>query len=234
MSVRSTLNGVGLSYARWLCKREFKQQTFNRLNERSVEYGFVFSQFTRFQPRTVLDVGTGQTALPHLLRTCGAVVTAIDNVRDYWSFGMVNRHWHVVDDDIRASRWMGSFEFITCVSVLEHVRDHGAAFAGMLRLLAPGGHLIVTAPYNEQAYCPNVYALPDSEVRHQKPLPYVTQAFSRAEVDGWLAGGARLLEQEHWQFFEGAYWTVGAKLATPRRVGPGELHQHSCLLFEKT
>jgi hypothetical protein len=28
---------------------------------------------------------------------CGFVVTAIDNVRDYWDHGMVNRHWTVLD-----------------------------------------------------------------------------------------------------------------------------------------
>ena len=35
-----------------------------------------------------------------LLASCGYVVTAIDNIRDYWPNGMVNRHWHVQNDDI--------------------------------------------------------------------------------------------------------------------------------------
>jgi SAM-dependent methyltransferase len=234
MSLRAALNRIGLSYASWVCTREFESQEFKRLNERSVEYAFVFRQVTRYQPRAILDVGTGITALPHLLRTCGAVVTALDNVRDYWPAGMVNRHWRVLDQDIRAPRLRGPFDLITCVSVLEHIAEHQKAVEGMLGLLAPGGHLVISAPYNERNYCPNVYRLAGSEAA-RSPLPaYATQAFSRRELDGWLGSGARLVEQEHWRFFNGEYWTVGEKLPLPEKTSAGELHQLSCLLLERT
>ena len=38
---------------------------------------------------------------PVLLRTCGFIVTAIDNVHDYWPQGMVHRHWAVHHQDIQ-------------------------------------------------------------------------------------------------------------------------------------
>jgi 2-polyprenyl-3-methyl-5-hydroxy-6-metoxy-1,4-benzoquinol methylase len=234
MSLRSVIHRAALGYVQWLCKQEFRQQTFERLNERSVEYAFVFRQVARYQPHSILDVGAGATALPHLLRTCGAVVTAIDNVRDFWPSGMVNRHWYVLDDDIRASRLEQRFDLITCVSVLEHIPEHERAVVAMLGLLAPGGHLLLTAPYNERGYCPNVYDLPGSEVSGRVRPPYATQAFSRHELDGWLAAGARLVEQEHWCFYDGEYWTVGARMPVPRQVETQDRHQIGCLLLERS
>ena len=233
MSLRSAVHRLGLGYASWLCGKEQRAQVFVRLNERPVEYAFLLRQVARLQPPSILDVGTGQTALPHLLRSCGAVVTAIDNVRDFWPGGLVNRHWRVIDDDIRASRLSQRFHLVVCVSVLEHIPDHEAAVAGMLRLLLPGGHVVLTVPYCERSYCENVYALPGSEAQG-RPLPaYRTQSFSRRELDGWLGMGARLVEQEHWQFYEGEHWTVGPRLAAPRRVTAADPHQLTCLLLAR-
>ncbi len=149
-------------YPQWICRREYNAQVFTGFNERPVEFGFVFRKLAEIYPRTVLDVGTGTTALPHLMRNCGFLVTATDNVRDYWPRGMVNRHYHVIDDDITDTHLSGVFDFITCVSVLEHIQRSDDAVGNMLSLLAEGGHLVLTFPYTEQSYVGNVYELPGS------------------------------------------------------------------------
>lgn len=81
------------AYPRWVCEREFKRQELGRLNERPIEYGFVFNRMAELYPKRILDVGTGTTAVPSVMRTCGPIVTASDNVRDYWPHGMFNRHY---------------------------------------------------------------------------------------------------------------------------------------------
>jgi len=148
-SIRSLADRAGLLYASLLAKREYRTQQFVAVNERPVELRMVFAYLARACPRTVLDVGTGATALPHLMRNCGFLVTAIDNIRDFWPRGMVNRHYHVINDDITHTRLTQTYDFITCISVLEHIADHGAAMRSMLSLLNPGGHLIVTFPYHD-------------------------------------------------------------------------------------
>jgi hypothetical protein len=75
-------------------RSEYEAQVYRRINERPIEYRFVFGAIRQTAPESVLDVGTGESALPSLIRTCGPVVTAIDNIRDYWPEGMVNRHFH--------------------------------------------------------------------------------------------------------------------------------------------
>lgn len=226
------IHRLGNLYASEVCRREYLAQEFLGINERPVEYRFVFEQLTQAFPKTVLDVGTGRTALPQLMRTCGFLVTAMDNIKDYWPSGMVNRHYHVLDDDILAPKTGGPFDLITCVSTLEHIRDHARAMRNMLSLLRPGGRLVVTFPYNEKSYVENVYALPGS-IGADK-YPFITQVFSRRELEQWTReGGAHVVAQEYWRYFDGAYWTIGQRVVPPVRVEAGELHQISCVALVK-
>src|SRR4051794_27580546 len=94
------IHRLGRAYIERICRAEFQRQKFSAHNERSIEYRFALSALAEARPKTVLDIGTGDTAWPHLVRNCGFVVTAIDNVRDYWPKGMVNRHWTVLDENI--------------------------------------------------------------------------------------------------------------------------------------
>jgi SAM-dependent methyltransferase len=219
-------------YVSRVCEQEFARQTFTRFNERPVEFGFVFRKMTEIYPRTILDIGTGTTALPHLMRNCGSLVTATDNVKDYWPAGMVNRHYHIIDDDIRASRIEARFDLITCISVLEHIGDSDRAVRNMFTLLKPGGHLLLTFPYNERGYVRNVYELPGSS--YGQRAPYITQSYSRAELNRWRdENQATIVEQEYWRFWEGEYWTVGTQIIPPVRVSAAERHQLSCVHLKR-
>ena len=217
---------------RRICAREYREQTYTGTNERPLEYAFLFQELAACWPMSILDVGTGTTALPHLLRTCGFLVTASDNTKDYWPDGMVNRHFHVVDDDITDTKIAAQFDVVTCISVLEHIREHARAMQSMYRLLKPGGRLVLTCPYHETRYVPNVYKLPESSVRTD--YPFVTQAFSRTELDGWRAQSPFvLLKQEYWRFFEGEYWGCGARLPRPVPVTRDACHQLSFMVLSK-
>lgn len=221
------------SYIKKVCKEDYENQKFIGLNERSVEYRFVFQHLSEKCPIRVLDIGTGTTALPHLMRTCGFVVTATDNVRDYCPNGMLNRHFHIIDDDITNTRLTQQFDFITCVSVLEHIKNHSAAVKSMFSLLKSDGYLVLTFPYNESHYVENVYTLLGSNAKG-KNIPFITQAFSRNELDDWLTlNRGKILEQEYWRFFTGEYWTVGERVLPPLKVSKDEKHQINCLLIQK-
>ena len=224
---------VTLNRVKKICAREFRNQTAGKINERPIEFRFIFKHLTEIYPTTVLDVGTGATALPHLIRNCGFVVTAIDNVRDYWPRGMVNRHFHVIDDDITNTHLQGKFDFISCVSVLEHVVNHEAAVRNMLSLLNPGGHLAMSFPYHHLKYVKNAYELPESEAKG-KGLSFATQVFSAKQVESWLKdGSAEVVDQEFWRFFSGEFWTCGERIVPPAKVSQSEPHHLSCILIRK-
>lgn len=202
----------------------------SRVNERPIEYRFVFDVATRFAPTTILDVGTGKSSLPHLLWICGYEVTAIDNVSDYWTDGLVNRHFEVIDQDITQPTLEGRFDLVTCISTVEHIPDHGTAIRSMANLLPPGGHLALSVPYNETAYHPNAYDLPGSS--YGQSNPYATQIYSRAEVDEWLTEtGCELVEQQYWRVFTGELWTQGEHVYPFEEVERDDRHHLSCLLL---
>ena len=223
---------VGKSFLRKMLKAEFEAQTYEP-NERCVEYRFVFEAITRLAPQTILDVGTGKTALPHLMQTCGVKVTATDNIFDYWSkFGMFNRHFYVIDDDITKSKMDSTFDLITCISTLEHIVRFDDAMANMARLLNPNGHLILTCPFTANHYVDNVYQLPGSCV--DPNVGYICQSFAQKNLDQWLkVTGLTVVQQEYWQCYKGKAWSVGEAVHPPKKVGPTELHQLTCLLLKR-
>lgn len=219
---------AGPVYRQFL-RRAFREQRFGRTNERPVEYAFTLRALNDAQPQRVLDVGSGRSAFPALLRTCGFVVTATDNIRDYWPRGMFNHHWHVVDDDILASRLPpASFDAVTCISVLEHITRPVAAVAGMHRLLRAGGHLVLTTPFGSVSH-ENVYTLPDS---YGAQNPYPCRQSSPADLDEWLTLGFHLQAAEYWQFFqESSYWSCGPLMRPPRQTrSPAQL---GCFVLQR-
>ncbi len=230
--VKNILRQLLNRYIKRICRQEFEAQIFTRFNERPIEFSFVFRKLGEIYPRNILDVGTGTTALPHLMRNCGFIVTATDNIHDYWPSGMLNRHYHLIDDDITDTHLSETFDLITCISVLEHIQKHETAVYNMFSLLKKNGHLILTFPYNEKSYVKNVYELPDSS--YGKGLPYITQSFSRGELKQWLRENQGIIiDQEYWQFWEGNYWTEGNQLIPPRCVTEDDKHQLACLLIQK-
>lgn len=229
--IKRQIKVILFSYVKHKCKCEFEELPV-RFNERPVEYSFVFRQLARIYPKKILDVGTGMSSLPHLMRLCGMHVTATDNIKDYWQGGLLNRHFFIIHDNITKSELREKFDLVTCVSVLEHIEKYEEAVANMFHLLKPNGYLILTFPYTERQYVKNVYELPSSS--YGQHAPYICQSYSREKLDGWMKKyHGEIIEQEFWQFWDGDFWTIGKQIIPPRQVFSGEKHQISCLLVRK-
>jgi SAM-dependent methyltransferase len=203
------------------------------INERPIEFGFAFKWLSKIYPAEVLDVGSGTTAWPHVMANCGISITAIDKTKGYWESGFFNRHYYIINDDITKPNITKQFDLITCLSVLEHIPNHKKAINEMIKLLKPGGHLVLTFPYNEKQYIDNVYKLPNAG--YGQDASYICQVFSRRELDTWLKeNGARIVEQEYYEIFTGALWTFGRRIYPPRKVKKVERCHLTCVLIQKT
>ena len=224
----------GRWYLRPLLALEVHGHPNRQINERPLELSFALGCLARICPQSVLDVGSGTSAWPHVMAYCGFRVTAIDKIRGYWTGGFFNRHYHIVNDDITQPRISRQFDFITCISVLEHIPDHTTAVRNMFGLLNPGGHLLLTFPYNEQRYVEDVYTLPDADGHPRPGRQYVCHAYSRREIDTWLEENpGRIVEQEYYEVFTGDLWNFGERVYPPRRVSRGERSHLTCLLIQK-
>lgn len=217
--MKAALHAAGRAYINRLTANDADSQIFTRTNERPVEYAFALRWLNRLQPQTVLDVGTGRSAWPALLRTCGFVVRAIDNVRDYWPAGMVNRHWAITDEDIRAPYNGTPFDVVTCLSVIEHVADPLPAIHGLRVRVKHDGHVILTTPYGPIGH-PNVYMEPGSYGRDN---PYLCRQHAPTDLAQWLACGFALVEAEYWRLFTDPLWSCG-DLVRPLEQTPDPAH----------
>lgn len=102
----------------------------------------------------VLDVGAGDSIFPVYLASRGFDVTAVDVAFD----GSLAAH-HGVDvtyvraDMSRMPLPAGSFDVVFCISVIEHLPETAVprALAEMRRVVRPGGALLLTTDYYEDA-----------------------------------------------------------------------------------
>ena len=88
-----------------------------------------------------LDVGCGEQPFRTLIESYGRRYVGMDVVQN--SSRTVDILSTLEDAPSPAAR----FPLILCTEVLEHVGDIDAAFAGLRRLAAPGGAVVVTVPF---------------------------------------------------------------------------------------
>lgn len=77
----------------------------------------------------------------------------------------------IISDITKIPEPDGSFDAVMCIEVFEHLRDPIRALRELTRLLKPGGHLILTAPF--------------CALTHFSPYFFIT-GYSRYFYDHWL------------------------------------------------
>jgi SAM-dependent methyltransferase len=131
---------------------------------RSAEFGYVWRQLTAPRGARVLDLGSPKDLAAMLARRRGyemvatdILAEAIDSSRRYARAQDLDGHGagrvHSEVQDGRALRYPdASFDAAFSVSVLEHIPDEGDATAlrELIRVVRPGGRVIVTVPYDRR------------------------------------------------------------------------------------
>jgi SAM-dependent methyltransferase len=223
---------LGRPYLALVLFKEKRFPSFKNLNERPVEYRFAFDCLARVSPKTLLDIGTGSSSFPHLVENCGIRATAIDKVDGYWRSGLTNRHFPILKDDITNPTLNKRFDMITCISTLEHIPAHNEAVKGMCKLLNPGGHIVLSFPYNEHHYEADVYRHP--QAGYGKDYPFIGQVYSRKEVDSWMTDNAlSLVDQEYYEAFTGDLWTFGTAIHPLKKTTRESKHHLTCISLKK-
>ena len=226
--LRHIYNFGGKLYLYPMLKYESKHPTFFSRNERAIEYGFTFNHISKLCPDTLLDIGTGISAFPNLVANCGIKVTAIDKIKGYWKGSFFNRHFRIENGDITTPDLNQQFDFVTCISVLEHIPEHLKAVKGMFSLVKKGGYLVLTFPFNENNYNNNVH-------KDKPNLTFVTQVYSRNEINEWLKDSdMQIINQEYYNVFNGEFWGQGTMTIPPIQVNQFDKSHLTCILLKKS
>ena len=227
----SIYNFIGKKYLNPLLKLEQKKRPFPTINERPVEYAYSFKHLQNLCTGKLLDIGPGKSSWPHILSMCGYDVKAIDKIDGYWN-SYFNRHYKIINDDITNPKLKEAFQFATCLSVLEHIPDHSTAMENIHNLLDNNGYLLLSFPYNENTYHEDIYKHP--EAGYGKDANFITQVYSRKEIDGWLkATSFSIVDQEYYKVFSGNFWTMGERITPCLKVENTDLHHLTCILLQK-
>ncbi len=103
----------------------------------------------------VLDAGCGASVFPHYLAERGFRTTALDREPDPGSEvrAGAGRPAYVAGDLRSLPLASGRFDAVFCISVLEHLpeREGARALAELRRVLRPGGRLLLTTDFHEDA-----------------------------------------------------------------------------------
>ena len=113
-------------------------------------WGSDSNDFTPLEGKTAIDVGCGAGLLAEPLARLGAKVTGLDAAQE--NIGAARAHADSVglDIDYRHGGIEGlageTFDLVASMEVIEHVSDVDAFITGLVRVLAPGGLMVLSTP----------------------------------------------------------------------------------------
>ena len=125
---------------------------YSHPSERFVEYNWVLKNID-WSKKTILDFGAGDSLLPNYLSFRGFNAHILDL---FWYEAQRGSGIHFVRGDILYAPYSDNvFDQIIAVSVIEHIEKEQWCLQELLRILKPGGLLLITVPlgrnyYNEQ------------------------------------------------------------------------------------
>jgi len=161
----------------------------------------------------VLDAGCGSGRhLCESFRTPGVEVAGVDLNRA--DLGKAKRflslmareqkgRWLVAQADVTKLPFAdGSFDVVICSEVLEHIKDNRTAVAELVRVLKPGGDLVVTVPrFGPERVC---WAI--SRAYHREPGGHI-RIYKKGELMSLLeAAGARCWRIRYRHGLHAPYW----------------------------
>ena len=128
----------------------------------------------------VLDVGSGEGFGAALLSDAAASVTGIDIAADAVEHARANYEAPNLDFRVGSAADLsafadGAFDLVVAFEVIEHVAEQDAVIAGISRVLAPGGRLVISTPDR------------DAYAERGEPNPFHERELTAAEFDALLA-----------------------------------------------
>jgi glycosyltransferase involved in cell wall biosynthesis len=112
-----------------------------------------------------------------------------------------------------------SLDTVLCLNLLEHLETEERVLKQCLRILRPGGHVIILAPQHPWLYSPM-----DESLGHKRRY---TMTELRAKVSG---AGFSVVEEKGFNKLGGLAWLVSSKLFGAKRLTPRKIKAYKWLL----
>ena len=175
----------------------------NEVLETIVQCQFVLNHLHLLNGKMICDVGIGKyPSLWYMLNNAGFTCMGIDN-SDRIVFvhptPLIEKRDVVTLDTFLSGRCNA----VLCLDVLHGIKHYDQAIFNMIKMAAPGGLIILAAPYNHYKYCYNV--VDDG----------YTQIFNSGQVDKWRKMIGDVVSIQYWKVWDGGRWRRGERLSYP-------------------
>jgi SAM-dependent methyltransferase len=181
---------------------------------RCAEYPYVVRRLALTAEDRLLDIGSRYSPLPQILaHRYGCRVWAIDPEPDFrerqlrmarkvpWARALVERErlQFLVADAGALDFSDGAFTKIAAISVLEHIVDEGPVIRELARVLAPGGRLVISVPFDPWRDEPRYFRRKVYVEGQQPTEQFFMRYYSEQNLRDRLIepSGLRLMEQSY-------------------------------------
>jgi SAM-dependent methyltransferase len=166
---------------------------------------WVFSRFSRYLGRHILEVGCGSGNFTTLMAAGGHKVTGCDLHAPYVDIARARLADYpaarVMCADATQADFEGGYDTVVLLDVLEHIEDDVGFLARLRATLQPGGRIIIKVPAYRWLYCGM-----DRAIGHYR-------RYDRASLrDTLRAGGFDVVEQRYFNVPAVLGWFLNGKL----------------------
>lgn len=167
--------------------------------------------------RQFLDKGYDLTVSDIRENYCGYLeekLTGYDNLRDIVQMDLVHPEFETVYAD-----YIGSFENLFALNVIEHIEDDQLALVNCKKLLKPGGRIVILVPAYQALY--NQF---DENLFHFRR--YTRESMGKV----FEASSIPILRKFHFNFIGIFGWYVSGKLLKKDTIPSGQMNLYNALV----
>jgi len=187
---------------------------------RAWEYGLLLKllQNTNLKDKTILDAGTGGSLLPDYLATLGAKVISLDTSSPMEPRIKSSSVKHIIGDMTKLKYPDNYFDFVICISAIEHVgslKNTKIAFSELLRVKKPTGLLYLTTDvYLKNQTTDNWLGSPPNSIKDA----YIESEFNKIfeKFLNWPYLKKKLMSSHTFSNYRGRFFTTVAIISPPK------------------
>ena len=189
---------------------------------------WMYTTIKPFCTGKILEIGSGIGNISQFFVASGADITLSDIRPNYCE--VLKKKFPSVKDIIQLdlthpdfdnhySSYLGKFDSLFALNVIEHIYDHEQALRNCHKLLKPGGRVVILVPAYQKLY--NAF---DKELEHFRR--YTKSLLNKLFIDSKF----RVLKSQYFNFMGIPGWYVSGKLQMNKTIPKGQMSLYNKLV----